>query len=585
MSSTICGIVKAAITFCDIVNTADAIEQLRQGGEENNMLHTASLVNKLTILGFDCAEAAALAQGASNDNRFRSLEGKVLLIRGFMALSNLVLNICLFCCKVFKQFSLPGYVESTPRAAVGGRSLYEYLANFLESHQDEFEPVGEVQAGFNLLALRKIPEPLHADALLKRYICPVTQKPIRYPVTDPNGNAIYEREAILRWLETHGTSPVTFRPLHARDLVLKSDLKQMIDSRLRFHGERLQNYIGQNEDARGNFEAFNLAAPISFTFNTAIPQHLLFPEERELQRPSSVRAAVAVSTSDVANMRPLYERLAEFLHSRLGELKKDSQGKFSLLDLKEIPEPLHEDAFFSRHICPITQMPIRNPIGDANGTTVYEGQAIKSWLGVHRTSPVTREPFLVTEYFLEFNLRDQIKCRLRFYEKHLRSYLRRNQQAREMFASLYDSLSHGRFIDTEKGENELQFDERYLQELKKVQQARGIEDLDFIPEVFADDQFLRSLRCPITQRPIRHIVVINSMMGDSNHTFYERSAIMDFIDNRPGELPPRWPENTELIAEHLRPFRIIQSQIDEKLQRLLNEFMDIIEQTVSEWDL
>ena len=64
--------------------------------------------------------------------------------------------------------------------------------------------------------------------------------------------------------------------------------------------------------------------------------------------------------------------------------------------------------------------------------------------------------------------------------------------------------------------------------------------------------------------------MVDSTREDEKPVFYERSAIMDFIDNRSGELPPRWPENTELIAEHLASFEFVQSQIDDQLQILFN---------------
>ncbi|RYE14243.1 MAG: U-box domain-containing protein [Sphingobacteriaceae bacterium] len=46
--------------------------------------------------------------------------------------------------------------------------------------------------------------------------------------------------------------------------------------------------------------------------------------------------------------------------------------------------------------CPITHQPIQYPVVGPDGHT-YEKDAIESWLQVHGTSPVTREPMRIDQ--------------------------------------------------------------------------------------------------------------------------------------------------------------------------------------------
>ncbi|KAL7519010.1 hypothetical protein ACHAWX_003809 [Stephanocyclus meneghinianus] len=65
------------------------------------------------------------------------------------------------------------------------------------------------------------------DALAKKFTCPLTHEIIADPMTDFEGNN-YEREAILKYLETHSTSPVTGSPLYVCHLTANSTLKEKI---------------------------------------------------------------------------------------------------------------------------------------------------------------------------------------------------------------------------------------------------------------------------------------------------------------------------------------------------------------------
>lgn len=103
---------------------------------------------------------------------------------------------------------------------------------------------------FDLLALPFIPDQLEDDAVLSQYKCNILHRPARYPVQDPTveGSAIvvYERQAILSWLNAsqRPISPTTGKPLHIEDLREAVDennlsIQEIINDRLNF----LQNSL------------------------------------------------------------------------------------------------------------------------------------------------------------------------------------------------------------------------------------------------------------------------------------------------------------------------------------------------------
>lgn len=65
------------------------------------------------------------------------------------------------------------------------------------------------------------------DTLTKQYLCPLTKEVMNEPMTDFEGNH-YERDAILKYLETHNTSPVTGNALFPMHLTPNSALKERI---------------------------------------------------------------------------------------------------------------------------------------------------------------------------------------------------------------------------------------------------------------------------------------------------------------------------------------------------------------------
>jgi len=63
------------------------------------------------------------------------------------------------------------------------------------------------------------------------FLCPISFQIMNDPVIDNEGNS-YERESIIKWLETHNTSPITRNPLFISHLKPNRALKDIITSYL-----------------------------------------------------------------------------------------------------------------------------------------------------------------------------------------------------------------------------------------------------------------------------------------------------------------------------------------------------------------
>jgi len=70
------------------------------------------------------------------------------------------------------------------------------------------------------------------ETLTKQYLCPLTKEVMNEPMTDFEGNS-YERSVILKYLETHSTSPVTGNALCPLHLTANSGLKERIQYTLK----------------------------------------------------------------------------------------------------------------------------------------------------------------------------------------------------------------------------------------------------------------------------------------------------------------------------------------------------------------
>lgn len=127
----------------------------------------------------------------------------------------------------------------------------------IEPQAPQVEPPAPIDIDdlFNFKKLPNIPEEFHNDPVFSKYICPITQSPIRFIVMDPltkdaENPTFYEHDAIRRWLaqkprlpDQKPTSPATGKPLKVEALLLRPDLQYRIDNRLEFYENEVKNYI------------------------------------------------------------------------------------------------------------------------------------------------------------------------------------------------------------------------------------------------------------------------------------------------------------------------------------------------------
>ena len=66
------------------------------------------------------------------------------------------------------------------------------------------------------------------DSIIESITCPITQVPMIDPVTGSDGQT-YEKEAIIRWLNTHQTSPHDRSHMEVSSLKLNVTIKFLCD--------------------------------------------------------------------------------------------------------------------------------------------------------------------------------------------------------------------------------------------------------------------------------------------------------------------------------------------------------------------
>lgn len=70
------------------------------------------------------------------------------------------------------------------------------------------------------------------DRLELSFLCPITMRPLVDPVRTSDGH-VYERYAILQWLEQHDTSPLTGARLEGKELTPDEDLRRATEQQLK----------------------------------------------------------------------------------------------------------------------------------------------------------------------------------------------------------------------------------------------------------------------------------------------------------------------------------------------------------------
>lgn len=344
-------IVKGALAVVDASLAIDELQKLNNP-EEGKILQSASLINKLVLLGFSVGEIGALAGGVKSDTLMklktfellpRTAEMPLELIKGGIKLSQeLSVENCIRLAEKGVIAPLSGiigtiaqasayyeshFIEMTPEereqakrpiyeydpatesyfiagyrpvtleecktnlevlqkissisgcvkigaelelignSYKGAKTVYEKLSIFFQQHgrylprirrsrervsneqnANAARKVEELEEVISLRALPMIPSSLHEDVILKQFICPITNLPIRHPVADPNGHTVYERSAILAWLSFNPTSPVTRESLTPDKLLERPALETLINERLKMHEKKLWDYVASSPE-------------------------------------------------------------------------------------------------------------------------------------------------------------------------------------------------------------------------------------------------------------------------------------------------------------------------------------------------
>lgn len=101
---------------------------------------------------------------------------------------------------------------------------------------------------FKFRQLPAIPEEFLNDKIFSKYVCLLSQCPIRFIVQDPysvgaENPTFYEKNFIMGWLAEHASSPLNRQPLSLDQLILRPDIQKMIDGRLEFYENEVKNYL------------------------------------------------------------------------------------------------------------------------------------------------------------------------------------------------------------------------------------------------------------------------------------------------------------------------------------------------------
>lgn len=111
----------------------------------------------------------------------------------------------------------------------------------------------------------------------------------------------------------------------------------------------------------------------------------------------------------------------EILPRREGEKLNDNLT--DLINGDRIPPELHDDETFQKYICPITFLPIRDPVGDPNKKTLYERSAILEALERKAVSPITGFPLSADQLIEKPFLKVLIDSRLRFHDDQIKKVI------------------------------------------------------------------------------------------------------------------------------------------------------------------
>jgi hypothetical protein len=64
------------------------------------------------------------------------------------------------------------------------------------------------------------------------FICPISNKLIKDPVSAPGGSLCFERAALVHWIERHGTNPLNLEKMTLQDIQSNPQQKLYIETEI-----------------------------------------------------------------------------------------------------------------------------------------------------------------------------------------------------------------------------------------------------------------------------------------------------------------------------------------------------------------
>ncbi|MBM3198292.1 MAG: hypothetical protein FJZ58_03445 [Chlamydiae bacterium] len=210
----------------------------------------------------------------------------------------------------------------------------------------------------------------------------------------------------------------------------------------------------------------------------------------------------------------------------------------------KIPTAFLQDPVLLRYQCPIAERPIRfivviDATKQSPSPVYYERREIMYWL---QTTPNELPP--------------RWPSTIPFTRDHIISWVEVQQQIDQRLGLLLEQVRISNAYD------------RYVLE---VQRANTIQDFALIPVLFQEDEVLRQYSCTLSHKPMRFTCVVRGTENNLAPIVYEKTAILRWFNEHPGERPRKWPSAIPLTASQLVDYAPIQTFIDQRLQILFEK--------------
>jgi hypothetical protein len=126
--------------------------------------------------------------------------------------------------------------------------------------------------------------------------------------------------------------------------------------------------------------------------------------------------------------------------------------------------------------------------------------------------------------------------------------------------------------------------EYFRTEINRFRELIDWENLQELPWGLATDEILRNYICPITQRPIRYVLVVE--LPDASRIYFEKTAIRSWMREQPDVAPPNWPQ--ELLPlpirhSYFQNCRRSQNEINRRLKAIAQEAETLLTQLLRDY--